>query len=166
MFYHIDSLRRVETIRSSRAVAKSNPRSYAPLNALLADTDAFLAQINKAAAAPDSLETKLLMNKLDPLFKFIGSRVGGSAMHRNAAITDMIAFNQFFGPSNVFFTISFSEDRSSALIFRLGSVPIHDLQQFPATDDGFLEALRQKLPVFLDLPISKKSDFQKPVPRG
>ncbi len=104
---------------------------------MFADTDAFLAQVNKAAASPNTLKTKLLMNKLDPLFKFIGSRVGGSAMYRSAAITDMIAFDQFFGPSNVFFTMSFSENRSSALIFRLGSVPIHDLQRYPATDDGF-----------------------------
>jgi hypothetical protein len=161
LFYHSDSLRRVETIRSSSAVAKSNPRSYAPLNELLADTDAFLAQVDRAVASPTTSETKKLMNRLDPLFKFIGSRVGGSAMHRNAAITDMIAFDQFFGPSNVFFTMSFSEDRSSALIFRLGSVPIRDLQRFPAADDGFLVALRKKLPVFLELPISKKSDFQK-----
>ena len=108
---------------------------------------------------PRSKEAKKIVKKMDSLIRTTGKIVPFSPMARADATTSLYAMTQFYGPPSVFMTFSM-DDAHTCLTLRL-SYPSMQRENapanttFPATDSGFIDALKNNEPTFMEnIPIT------------
>ncbi|EFX64429.1 hypothetical protein DAPPUDRAFT_118188 [Daphnia pulex] len=149
-FLLFDQMQRHSAARAVKASVLSNTLSMTKFSEMIANP-AFIGQLEHAKNHPNTTEAKALLAKMTPHISLVNRKVPYSAAERKAAVGHLMNMVRYFGPPTIFNTIS-QDDIHGLLNIRL-TLNIRNNATFPATEDGFAEALRQQQTEFHSIPI-------------
>ena len=125
------------TARQVSLKVKNNANKMTEFSNLVSSKE-FADKLNRAIAEPEGPEVKEILHQVEPIIQLIGKKLDYSAAQRSAAVTDIYAMMQCFGPPSVFYTVA-PDDTHSVLAIRM-SFPTTSTDSFPVVDGGLLEA--------------------------
>ena len=149
-FLIFDQLQRHSTAIATHATVQSNPESIMTFSQIVGDPS-FIAQLEQAKNSPDAAESKKLLAKLIPHISLVNKKVPYTAASRKTGIQHLFSMVRLYGPPSIFQTFSL-DDVHGLLNLRL-TLPMTDNWTFPATENGFAEALRQNKTTFQSIPV-------------
>ena len=149
-FLIFDQLQRHSTAIATHATVQSNPESIMTFSQIVSDPS-FIAQLKQAKNSPDAAESKKLLAKLIPHISLVNKKVPYTAASRKTGIQHLFSMVRLYGPPSIFQTFSL-DDVHGLLNLRL-TLPMTDNWTFPATENGFAEALRQNKTTFQSIPV-------------
>ena len=151
IFCLFDQLQRHSAVQTIAAKFKNNPESLKKLQEWVADPQ-FLKKLKQAAMNPNTSSSKALLAKITPHIRTFGSKVPYSPAQRKGAMKNLIAMTQHFGMPGVFLT--YAPDFTNGVLGLRLSVPSTDNASFPASEGGFLDAIRNSRSVFENIKLT------------
>ena len=143
-------MQRHSAARAVKASVLSNTVSMTKFSEMIANP-AFIGQLEHAKNHPNTTEAKALLAKMTPHISLVNRKVPYSAAERKAAVGHLMNMVRYYGPPTIFNTIS-QDDIHGLLNIRL-TLNMKNNTTFPATENGFAEALRQQQTEFHSIPI-------------
>lgn len=140
------------------ATVKSNLNSIDNFSELVADP-LFLKKIEHAKNNPDHTSTKSLMAKTILHLSLFNSRVPYTVAERTASVGHLFNLVRFYGTPNIFFTF-FPDDTNIIFDLRM-ALPFTDYWSFPATEDEFIQAVREGHQTFFNVPMESVNQINR-----
>ena len=145
LFLLANQLQRHAAVRAASCLVKDDPASFAKFAEMVADED-FQALLDEAAEDPDGDARHTVIKRVMPVVNIVTGAVPYGSAARKRAITSIIAYARLFGCPGTFLTIS-PDDVHNPLSLRLCFKTVSNAE-FPALDEGFLDALQGGQTVF------------------
>jgi len=133
---------------------KSDPATFKKY-AELVESPHFRRQLLRAAANPTGPDAKAVLCVMQPLMMLSSENVPFSSLAMSQDVTRLYSLWYNYGPPAAFCTFS-PDDQHNILALRM-IFPTRVPGEFPETDDGFAEALRNGEERHLDLPIGSQA---------
>ena len=152
IFSLFDQMQRHHTAGNIASAVRNRPQSLEAFKDWVNDPT-FLPALERATKNPNSKEAKKILGKIMPHVKTFTSAVPFSAAQRKKAMRFLYAMVGHMGMPSFLFTFA-PDDTYGSLNIRL-SMPQKDNCQFPANDDGLIEALQGDKSVFQNINIDR-----------
>ncbi|KAK4024672.1 hypothetical protein OUZ56_010094 [Daphnia magna] len=149
-FLLFDQLQRHSAARAVKASVLSNTVSMTKFSEMISDPS-FMGKLEHAKYHPNTAESKALLEKMTPHISLVNRKVPYSAAERTGAVGHLMNMVRYYGTPSIFNTIS-QDDVYGMLNIRL-TLDMRDNCTFPATEDGFAEAMRRQETEFHSVPI-------------
>jgi hypothetical protein len=149
-FLLFDQLQRHSAARAVKASVLSNTVSMTKFSEMISDPS-FIAKLEHAKNHANAAESKALLAKMTPHISLVNRKVPYSTAERTAAVGHLMNMVRYYGAPSIFNTISL-DDVHGMLNIRL-TLNMKDNLTFPATKEGFAEAMRRQEPEFQAIPI-------------
>lgn len=159
IFLLFNQKQRHQVAQSVKARVMSNPESFERFSTTIADDD-FQARLTRAAENPAGPEARQVLRETLPFMKLCGGKVAYSPIERNESITNLYALVQRFSIPSFFLTLS-QDDVHSPMTVRM-CIPSIDNTSFPASDEGFLEAMQTNQHNFQTIDLGKTINLNQP----
>ena len=154
LFTLFDQKRRHKVSQVVAARVKANPESIRTFVEAV-NAPGFSDVVDAAKKNPEGKEARKILSIIMPHIKLLGQQVPYGPVERKQASSRLYSLVHRFGLPSLFITISF-DDMMSALSIRM-SFPNRDNVSFPATADGFLEALMSEQKEYGDVKLDRDS---------
>ena len=151
ILYLFNMMRRTETIRKISARVRNHEAAFQRFMEMLDDPD-FEERLIQARDNPDLPESRRLAAELEAVIQVTSAGVGYTKASRQQSISHLYNMAQKFGLPGLFVTITL-DDAFHGLSVRM-TLPSRTNFTFPASGEGFMEALRQGAERFEEVTIS------------
>ena len=148
----LDQYQRHANTRHDAAFLKQNPTSFAEFAKWQSETE-FSLNLKEAAKHPERAKSKKNCERIMKHVNVNSNKIPFTTSARKNAMSKLLANCNYYGLPSIFLTFA-PDDVHRVLKNRL-SMPQHSTIDFPAEDDGFLEALKQGQTHFMEIPISE-----------
>ena len=152
IFSLFDQMQRHHTAGNIASAVRNRPQSLEAFKDWVNDPT-FIPALERATKNPNSKEAKKILGKIMPHVKTFTSAVPFSAAQRKKAMRFLYAMVGHMGMPSFLFTFA-PDDTYGSLNIRL-SMPQKDNCQFPANDDGLIDALQGDKSVFQNINIER-----------
>ncbi len=149
-FLLFDQFQRHAASRATNARVKSNEESMLAFSKMVSDPS-FVEKLEEANKQPDAPESKKLLAKLTPHISLVSQKIPYSTASRKSAVGRLINMVRYYGPPSIFNTFALN-DVHGLLNIRM-TINMQNNWTFPATEDGFAQALRDQQETFHNIPV-------------
>jgi len=153
IFLLFDQKRRHKVAQLVATRVKNSDKAFEGFMNIANDPE-FEADLKKAKADLTGQEAKKVMRRILPFINLVGRDVPYSPVERSQASSKLHAMVHRFGLPSIFLTIA-PDDVNNPMAIRM-SFPSSSNTVFPATPDGFLDALQKDQDKFDTIPISQR----------
>nr|CAH0098455.1 unnamed protein product [Daphnia galeata] len=154
LFLLFDQWQRHNTCRIIQATVRSNVVSLGKFSQMVADPT-FGDQLEKAKNNPNHPKSLERLAKIAPHLSQVSKKVPYSVATRSATVGHLMRMVRYFGPPSIFYT--HSPDDTNGLLNLRFTLPILNNWDFPATESGFGEAMRNHQSDFNGISVSESA---------
>lgn len=132
LFFLFNQRQRHHALMATAVKVKADPHAMTAFEKMVNEPN-FDTILKEAQANPESAQARAILRVVSPLIRSVGRKIPYSPLERNHALTMMYSYTQYFGPPNLFVTIS-PAPTDFGLLIRVASSGATAVHELPLTE--------------------------------